>query len=220
MKIGHLDIKPIALHLPDTEEWVVRKKNAEVHFKEAGVKDLFWLTGVHAKKWGIQGRHIYLLDGKPEEQFYIGDGNVGNYISQYAAYLVMDALDYSHYMYLEDDCRFLDGWIEKLAEDLKDVPEDFDFLYVGSCCAMDKEPVHVKGNVYEFPYREDKWNYYPMCTHCYIVAKKAVPHLIATNRDTANPTDISLIKYSFPSMKVYAILPRLAGQGIKTNLEP
>src|SRR6185503_3292964 len=120
MKIGSLDIKPILLYLPDTEEWVKRWQDAKDHFDSVGLTDIFHLTGVHAKKWGIQGRHIYLLDGKPEEQFYIGDGNVGNYISQYAAYLVMDALPNSHFMYLEDDCRFEHGWKERIEQALID----------------------------------------------------------------------------------------------------
>jgi len=219
MKIGKLDIKPILLYLPDTPEWLQRWEDAKEHFTKEGFEDVYSLAGVHAEKWGIKGTHIYLLDGKPEENFYVGDGNVGNFISQYAAYLVMDALDYSHYMYLEDDCRMIEGWREKLEQALEDAGDDWDFMYVGSCCAMDKQATHVKGDVYEFPYRgEEKWNWYPMCTHSYIVNKRCIKHLIATNRDVANSTDISLIRYSFPTLRVLAILPRLAVQGKKTEL--
>jgi len=85
--------------------------------------------------------------------------------------------------------------------------------------AIDKEPVHVKGDVYEYPYRgEEKWNFYPQCGHAYIIAQKAMQTLIDTQRDVASPVDVSLIKYAFPKLKVYAILPRLADQGEKTHL--
>lgn len=221
MKIAHLDIKPILVYLPDTQQWVERWEQAKIHFTEHGIEDIYHLAGVHAPKWGIRGTHIYLLDGRPEEQFYVGDANVGNFLSQYCAFIAMDAMDHSYYLYLEDDCRFEEGWKPKLEQAIIDAGDDWDIMYVGSCCAVDKEPVHVKGDVYEFFYRgEEKWNWYPMCTHCYIINKRCVKHLIATNRDVANSTDISMIRYSYPSLRVLAILPRLAGQGLKTKLEP
>lgn len=220
MIIGNLNIKPIAIYLPDDEIWMKEYLEAKEYFAQAGVEDIYWLPGCHAVKWGVAGRHIYLADNRPEEQFYIGDGKVGGFLTQYMQFVVMDALDYTHYMSLEGDCRFAsDNWKELLAEELKNVPEDFDWLFVGSCCAEDKEGVHVAGNVYEYPYGgPERWNYYPQCSHCYIVAKKAIPHLIATNRDVASPSDVSVVKNSFPQMKVYAILPRLADQGKKTFL--
>lgn len=213
MKAGKYDIKPIALWLPDTQEWVDQQSAFSAYLISQGITDTYWVAGIHAHKWGIQGTHTYLLDGRPEEQFKIGDKKVGGFLSQYVVYNVMNALPDSHFMFMEGDCNFVLGWREALERELENVPDDFDFLFVGSCCAMDKEPVHVKGNVYEFPYRgEEKWRYYPQCGHCYIVAKKCIPHLIATQRDAGNPADVSLIRYAFPKMKVYAILPRLAAQ--------
>lgn len=218
MKIGKYDIKPIAIHIPDTPQWVERKNNAEQHFKERGVEDIFWLTGIYWKTFQIKGTGIYLLDNKPEEEFYVGNANVANFLTQYCAYVVMDALGYSHFMYLEDDCRMVEGWKEKLEQQMQYVPDDFDFLFIGSCCAKGKQPIHLGGDVYEFPYRgEQMWNWYPMATHNYLISKKCIKHVITTQRDTASPTDVSLVKHSFPKMKVIAILPRLSDQ-FDTNL--
>lgn len=212
------DIKVLSVFLPDDPEWMKEHEQAKEYFASQGL-DVYWVEGIHAKKWGIQGRHIYLLDGRPQEQFYIGDGKVGCFLTWYLLYHLMKAMPYSHYRILESDAKFIDAWKEKLEQALRDVPEDFDFLFVGSCCAMDKEPVHVKGDVYEFTYRgESKWNYYPQCGHDYIISKKCVQTLIDTQRDVANPVDVSLIKYAFPKLKVYAILPRLTDQGTKTTL--
>lgn len=205
-------LKVLSVFLPDDKKWMEEHAEGATHFKEEGL-NVYWVEGVHAEKWGLQSRHIYLLDGKPEEQFYIGTPKVGGFLSWYVLYHIMKAMNYSHYFILEMDARFINGWREKLEQALKDVPEDFDFLFVGSCCAMDKEPVHIKGDVYEFPYRgEEKWQHYPQCGHAYIIAKKCVQLLIDTQRDVANPVDISLIKYAFPKLKIYAILPRLANQ--------
>lgn len=212
------DIKPISVFLPDDPKWMEEHAAAREYFASQGL-DVYWVEGIHAKRWGIQSTHIYLLDGRPEEQFYIGVNKVGTFLSWYLLYHICKAMPQSHYMILESDCKFLDGWKDKLNQALQDVPEDFDFLFVGSCCAADKEPVHVKGDVYEFPYRgEEKWQFYPQCGHCYIIAQKCMQLLIDTQRDVANPVDISLIRFAFPKLKVYAILPRLADQGDKTFL--
>ena len=212
------DIKPISIFLPDDPAWMEQYEAAKDYFKSNGL-DVYWVEGIHAERWGLQGRHIYLLDGRPEEQFIIGLKKLGGFLSWYLLYHICKALPYQHYMFLETDCKFKDGWREKLQAEMANVPDDFDFLFVGSCCAEDKEPVHVAGNVYEFPYRgEEKWQYYPQCGHCYIIARKCLQLLIETQRDTANPVDVSLIRYAFPKLKIYAILPRLADQGEEINL--
>lgn len=216
--ISLFDIKPLSIFLPDDPEWMKEHAAAKEYFASQGL-DVYYVEGIHARKWGIQGRHIYLLDGRPQEQFYIGDNKVGTFLSWYLLYHIMKAMPHSHYLILESDCKLVEGWREKLEQALKDAPADFDFLFVGSCCAKDKEPVHVAGDVYEYPYRgEEKWQYYPQCGHAYIIAKKCVQTLIDTQRDVANPVDVSLIKYAFPKLKICAILPRLADQGDKTFL--
>lgn len=214
MKIGPYSIKPIALYLSDEERWVKQYEAARCYFAQSGVEDIHWLNGCHAVKWGIKGTKPFLLDGRPEENFYIGDGNVGNFISQYIAYCVMQAMDHSHFMYLEGDCEFHPGWREKLAVALEDIPSDFDVLYVGSCCCDGKRPtlVNARSNLYKFDGKGGRYHNYPLCTHCYIIAKKAVPVMIETQRDASNPTDISIAHFALPRLQVYAILPRLASQ--------
>lgn len=212
------DVRPVSIFLPDDPKWMEQYREAKNYFAANGL-DVYWVEGIHAEKWGIQGRHIYLLDGRPEEQFMIGLKKLGGFLSWYLLYHICKALGNSHFMFLETDCKFKEGWRDKLQEQLAYVPDDFDFLFVGSCCAADKEPVHVAGDVYEFPYRgAEKWQYYPQCGHCYIIASKCLQLLIDTQRDTANPVDVSLIRYAFPQLKIYAILPRLADQGPEINL--
>jgi hypothetical protein len=218
MQIGNYNIKPILLYLPDDEFWEKEWREAQTYLASQGINDFYEIAGIHYN-WGVAGRHIYLADNRPEEQFYIGDKKVAGNLSQYLCFSVMNAMNETHFMFMEGDARFVDDWREKLEQALNDVPEDFDFLYVGSCCAKDKEPVHIAGNVYHFPYRgEEKKFFYPQCSHAMIIAKKCIPYLIETNRDVANPADVSLIINSFPNLNVYAILPRISDQGTKTEL--
>lgn len=213
------DIQPLSIFLPDEQKWMDEYEKGKEYFESAGLDNIHFVEGIHARKWGVRGTHIYLLDGRAEEQFYIGTDKVGCFLSWYILYQVMKGMGKPYYMILESDCRFVDGWKEKLEQSLKDVPEDFDFLFVGSCCATDKEPIHVAGDIYHFPYRgEDYWQYYPQCGHCYIINQKCVQILIDTQRDTASPVDVSLIKHAFPKLNIYAILPRLADQGTKTEI--
>lgn len=212
------DIQPLCIHLPDEQKWVNEHNEAKEYFSSQGL-NVHYVEGIHARKFGLRGTHIYLLDNRPEEQFYIGTDKVGCFLSWYLLYQVMKAMGKPYYMILESDCKFTDGWREKLNEALKHTPEDFDFLFVGSCCAENKEPVHVEENIFHYPYRgAEKWDYYPQCGHCYIINLKCVQTLIDTQRDTASPVDISLIKHAFPKLNIYAILPRLADQGTKTDL--
>lgn len=236
-------IQPILLYLPDTQEWLDRWEAGKQHFEEAGLttstlfSKLIHVPGVHAAKFGIIGTHVYMRDaysrlrhsynGKElparmpselKEQFKNIDGKIGGNLSHYILYNVMNVLPNKYFMVLEDDCRLSEGWQDKLQQALKDVPADFDFLFVGSCCATDKDPIHVKNDIYHFPHREDKPDFYPQSGHCYIVAKKAIPILLATQRDTADPVDVQLIYEAFPHLNVYAILPRLAEQGKDTLL--
>lgn len=214
MKFGSYEIKPIGIYLPDDPDWVIRDNEGKRYFKSQGIEDICWIAGVHAVRWGIQGRHIYLLDQNYSEQFYIGDAKVGSFLSQYVIYSCMNVMPDSHFIFLETDCRFELGWKEKLEQALKDIPSDFDFLFCGHCCTEDKLPIHVKGDLYHFPYRgEAMWQYFPQGAHFMIIAKKCVQHLINTQRDVATPADISLIRHSFKDLNVYAIIPRIANQG-------
>jgi hypothetical protein len=211
MKLGPYDIKPILIYLPDTEHWRNRWEKGKKHFAEIGIEGIHHMAGVHGQQWGLATTHIYLVDNRPEEKFNIGPGRVAGNLSQYMTWLVMEAMPFTHFLSLEDDARFVPDWKPRLEQALKDVPPDFDFLFVGSCCAGGG--VHYKGEVYEHK------TSYPMCGHALIIAKKCVPYLIASNRDSRNPADITLLVNSFPHLRVFSILPRLADQE-DTALKP
>lgn len=201
-------MRTIFISLP--HESPERTEAARKHFAEHGISaELF--VGVHGEKMGLIQTNPYMVDRKPgDELFYAGPKPLGIFLSHYSLWTMMQHLPDEHVFILEDDAKFEDGWKEKFEGAMQDVPADFDFLYIGSCCSKHEPTRLIKGLVHEVKY--------PMCFHAYVVAKKAVPHLLATNRDCYAPIDISVKFHSFDKLKVYTLLPRIVGQ-FNTDIE-
>lgn len=110
------------------------------------------------------------------------------------------------FLIVEDDCKFVsEDWKEQLTKELEHVPEDWQVIYVGSCCAAPyEENKHIGGNVYRLTRG--------MCTHCYYVNYDGACMLLKTNQKVWCPIDIQMLVDSIPRMKFYGILPRLAYQ--------
>lgn len=201
------NIKPLFLYLPEPE-FAERMQAGLDYFKEQGIENIHQVWGVHAEKFGVIGIHPYKGDNPNNKEYQRGK-TIGSYLSHYILYNVCNALPDEYFLILEDDARFVDGWKEKLTQALKDVPDDFDALFIGSCCCGGQPTTHIKGEVFEVKY--------PLCGHAYIVAKKAISHFLKTQRDTDMPVDINLVHRTFPQLKIYTVLPRIVDQG-KTPL--
>jgi GR25 family glycosyltransferase involved in LPS biosynthesis len=130
----------------------------------------------------------------------------------YIVYNVENNLPNSHFLYLEDDTRFNEGWKEIVEQAMREIPSDFDFLFIGSCCAEHKERIKVGFHLYHFPNTQKQYAEYPLCGNAYIVAKKALPKILETQRDAYVNADINLAVNTFNDLKVYAILPRVCEQ--------
>lgn len=207
MQIGPLKVQPMLLYLPDVDSFVDRWHNAKKHFSESGIENLIEVAGVHGVQWGIDGVRTYDRDN-PGQQYRIGPGYTSQFISVYIMYVIAGVLPSPHFLFLECDARLKPDFLYHLGKELENVPEDFDFLFVGSCCLEGKLHKHVKGNVYELTPETG----YANCGHCFIVARKAVPYIIKTQCDTYAPSDINMALHTFPNLKVFAISPRLSDQ--------
>jgi|SRR6185295_11307288 len=184
-----------------------RRAAAEQHFAEIGMEVEFY-EGINAQKMGVKCDRPYMRDRVEGDELFFGGYHVtGIFLSHYSLWSALTLMPQEHTLILEIDAHFNPDWKQRLEQAMRDVPPDFDWLFVGSCCAGKMESNYdrnVKGDIYEV-----KW---PMCMHAYVVAKKALPHLLKTSRDCYCPIDISTKLYSFPEMKVYTLLPRLANQ--------
>jgi len=219
MVIAGYDIQPLTLYLPDTQKWRDRYETGMQHFEEQGIKNIIPIHGIYGEGFGIAGTHLYEYDN-PGGGHQIGVANTALCLSMYIVYNVMNNLPNSHFMFLEDDSRFTYGWMNVLTEALEDIPKDFDFLFIGSCCAADKKSVKVGRRLYHFPHIRGVYNNYPLCGNAYIVAKKAIPTILRTQRDAYVNADINLAVNTFPLLKVYAILPRPVEQYNNEHLNP
>lgn len=211
MNISGYDIQPIMLYLPDTEQWRTRYAEGKKHFEEQGIDNIITVNGIYGHGFGIMGTHLYEHDN-PGGKHNIGVGRTAGFLSMYIVYNVENILPNSHFMYLEDDNRFNAGWRAIVAEALTEIPADFDFLFIGSCCASNLSKEKVGTNIYKFNFRQGTYMNYPLCGNCYIVAKKAIPKILDTQRDSYVNADINLAVNTFQYLNVYAILPRVCEQ--------
>lgn len=172
------------------------------HFAAVGFEaEVFY--GVSSKDSGLVTTHLYEVDA-PGSGYKIGKKEVACFVSFYMAWSAMIYMPQKHFWTVEFDCKYPPDWRAQVEQALKDVPPDFDLLYVGSCCCKGKPMKHIKGNVYEMNQMQ--------CGHSTIIAKKALPVMLATQRKVWAPLDISLAFLTLPKLKCYAILPRVADQ--------
>lgn len=218
MNISGYNIQPVMLYLPDTEEWRNRYAEGKKHFEEQGIENIISVWGIHGEHFGIQGTHFYEHDN-PGGHHQIGVARTAGFLSMYIVYNVENNLPDSHFLYLEDDTRFNEGWKEIVEQALKEIPSDFDFLFIGSCCAGHKERSKIGTHLFHYPNTDKQYAEYPLCGNAYIVAKKAIPTILETQRDAYVNADINLAVNTFNHLKVFAILPRVCEQLNNENLD-
>lgn len=180
------------------------------HFAARGV-DAQFFYGIHAPKLGIVTTLPYEADN-PGSGFNIGAENVGCWLSHRALWAALLLLTDDLFFIVEDDAKFPEDWRQRVDQAVLDA-DDFDLLYIGSCCTADKPARHIAGVVYEV-----RW---PLCTHGYIVRRSALLTLIET-QDAARlyaPIDISLVFHSLPQLKTRVVKPRILDQ-FDTEISP
>lgn len=199
MKLGPYNLRAFVVtlqELPEKEAFIMR------HFKARGL-EVEPFNGIHGDTAGLKTIFPYERDA-PGSGWNIGIKPVATWLSFYMLWSALQYMPETHFLTLEWDCHFPDNWRERAERALRDVPPDFDLLYLGSCCAQDKPKRHVAGEVWEVKY--------PLCGHCTVVAKKALPVMLATQRKVYAPLDISLLLHTMPLLKVFTVLPRIANQ--------
>lgn len=217
MMLGGYEIQPVLLYLPDTEKWRNRAAEGEAHFNSVGITDILKVGGIYGEGFGIVGTHLYEYDN-PGGGHQIGVANTALCLSMQIVYNVELNHRCDYFLFLEDDSRFKENWKEVVEQALLEIPKDFDFLFVGSCCAEGKNAIKVGTNLYYYPYRKGSYAQYPLCGNAYIVAKKALPKILETQRDAYVNVDINLAVNTFPYLNVYAILPRIVEQNNNEHL--
>jgi len=127
-------------------------------------------------------------------------------------YLLWKTMSYQpddSFVALEFDVRFVNGWKDQFDMAMKVLPDDWDLVYLGSCCCKGRETFPVPHvfptvNLYEVKY--------PLCGHAIMYRKKSLETLLDVHQKINMPLDIAMYHMSLPKLKVYTILPRIVDQ--------
>lgn len=193
-------MKTFILALHERQEEANR---ALAHCKERGIEGAELVYGINAAVAGLETSHPYLVD-HPEENFHIGPKLTGVWLGHMMLWTVCAAMPDSHFLLLEYDVVLAEDFREKMVQAIRDVPEDFDFLFMGSCCTAGHPKTHIKGSIYQMRQIQ--------CNHAMIVAKKCLPYVISMMQKCYAPVDCALVLDVFPALKTYVHLPRVATQ--------
>lgn len=180
-----------------------RTARAREQFRLKRVDNVEFVDGIDAQSFGLKTVFPYEVD-RPGSGFNIGFKPTGIWLSHRILWQILMYQPEPHFFILEDDANFHDDWKLKMQLALAETPKSFDWLFIGSCCTARLKPMRIGGYVYEVKY--------PSCFHAYVLARKAIPHLLATTRRCYAPIDIHTILHSFKQMEVYTVLPRLVDQ--------
>lgn len=125
-------------------------------------------------------------------------------LSHYLLWKVMLYLPEDVFWVLEYDCEFVPEWDAQYRAAMSVLPEDWDVLFLGSCCTKGREQRHIGNNLYEVKY--------PLCGHAICYRKKALPVLLETHQKIYAPLDIAMVQMSLPKLRCYVILPAIVNQ--------
>lgn len=125
-------------------------------------------------------------------------------LTHWAAWKVASYCSEDSFWFLEFDVRMVEGWREQYETAMSVMPDDWQVIFLGSCCCKDRETIHVSENVYEVKY--------PLCGHALQINRSALPVLLHEHQRINMPLDISLYHNSLPKLRTYCILPRIIEQ--------
>jgi hypothetical protein len=199
MKLSGYNIRPFLITVPEAQD---RTDFIMRHYAAVGFETEIF-NGISSRDSGLVTTHTYEVDN-PGSGYKIGKKEVAGWLSFYMAWSAMNFMPETHFWTTEFDCEFQPNWRERVEKALKDVPKDFDLLFVGSCCTKGKPMKHIAGDVFQMNQ--------PQCGHSTIIAKKALPVMLATQRKVYGPLDVNLAAHTLAHLKVFVILPRVCTQ--------
>lgn len=202
-----------------------RKANIEKLFKLASYPDYQFVTNEPPKEF------IDEFYSASEELWYerVSQLNYGGPITFKKLSKAEISLLYKHYiifnkiieggdeevLVLEDDVIFSTSFAQELKDVLNDVPDDWDFVFLGSGCNL-RVP---KENLIENKLCYLKTHPASKCTDSFLITKAAAQKILSSLMPFVLPIDFELNYHMFlHDMKVYWVDPPIIKQGSQTGL--
>lgn len=188
-----------------------RKEEAQKYFEEIGLKaEMF--DGLHGASFGVKPT-IPNYTTLPGREYFITQGAVGCILSHLTLWNVLQHQPEDEFLIVEDDVTFCEGFAEKFAQFKSELPDDWEFVYVGwypiGGGASDNF-IRVTDNITIRPVN---------CTHAYMVKKSALQKLIDTNQLASDTLDNQIRNRSFSKLHHYTFEPSLVTQRSVKNIE-
>ena len=177
------------------------------HLDEQGIK---WerFDGVDNQICRLQSKDTFDFDRAGER---LESKHVAATLTHYLLWKVMQYQPDDSFVALEFDVRFVEGWQQAYHSAMALLPEDWDLVYLGSCCCKDRETTPITNffinkstNLFSVKY--------PLCGHAIMYRKKSLETLLDVHQKINMPLDIAMYHMSLPKLKVYTILPRIVDQ--------
>ena len=194
--------KIFCLTLKDTPK---RREHAEKHFKQFGL-DVEFFDGINGDKFGLKTTIPYKDDNPDGPDYFIKQGRIGCLLSHYMLWQTLWHLPYEEILILEDGAFLCENFQQKFLEFKKDLPDDWQYVFVGHCCLPPNEyQIKVTDNIITTTHP-------PMCTHAYMIKKSSIPVLLDTNHQAWAAVDIQIQKKTLKILKHYVFMPPLIEQ--------
>lgn len=170
------------------------------HLDEQGIK---WerFDGLDNRKCRLNSKDTFDLDRAGER---LEAKHVAATLTHYLCWKVCSYLPDDSFWILEFDVRMADGWREQYEKAMSVMPDDWQVIFLGSCCCKGRDTKHIAENVYEV--------HWPLCGHAIQVRQSALPTLLDIHQKINMPLDIALYYNSLPKLRVYTVLPRIIEQ--------
>jgi len=142
-------------------------------------------------------------------------GAVGCYLSHIELWKKLLVSNNSHFLIFEDDTKLSSDFLQTANHVLKHIPDDFDFLFLGSIVSPTDE-VLSDTNVIKNKFTTLISVY---GTHAYIISKKAVQKLLPLSFPINKQFDSFISDYN-SLLKMYTVTPNIAHQsGFSTDIQ-
>ena len=194
--------KIFCLTLKDTPK---RREYVEQHFKQHGL-DVEFFEGINGKKFGLRTTIPYNDDNPDGDDYFIKQGRIGCLLSHYMLWQTLWHLHHEEILILEDDAFLCENFHERFLEFKKQLPDDWQYVFVGHCCLPPEDyQLKVTNNIITTTHA-------PMCTHAYMIKKSSIPILLDTNHSAWAAVDIQIQKKTLKILKHYVFMPPLVEQ--------